>query len=400
MKPTFAMRLVVVSHVVHYRFEGRLFAYGPYAREIALWAELFAEIAIASPCRSERPPADALPLEAENISILPQVEAGGETFRAKLQLLAWLPVMIVRLVRAIAGADAIHVRCPGNLGLFGTVLAPLFGKPLIAKYAAQWSGSRGEGRLVRFQKWLLASSWWRGPVTVYGEWPDQPAHIVPFFTSLLSAEQMERARKSARRERSRTSWNVLYTGRLSQSKHVDAVLRALEAARRSGYPMTATIVGEGPERASLEALTEELRIQDAVEFTGGLAFEDVLERLERADILALVSETEGWPKAIAEAMAFGLIAIGSDRGFVPKMLAEGRGFVVPPGNSEELARCLVEIAQNPEHCDRMRRNAAGWAQQFSLEGLREAIRKLLLTSWKQSARPAPIVPIEEKREAL
>src|SRR6185312_7276238 len=133
MKPTIAMRLVVVSHVVHYRFEGRLFAYGPYAREIALWAELFEEIAIASPCRAERPPADALPLEANNISILPQVEAGGETLREKLQLLAWLPVMIVRLLRALAGADAIHVRCPGNLGLLGAVLAPLFGKQLIEK---------------------------------------------------------------------------------------------------------------------------------------------------------------------------------------------------------------------------------------------------------------------------
>jgi len=160
------------------------------------------------------------------------------------------------------------------------------------------------------------------------------------------------------------------------------------------------VVGEGPQRASLEALAEELRIEDAVEFTGGLAFEDVLERLERADILALVSETEGWPKAIAEGMAFGLIAIGSDRGFVPKMLAEGRGFVVPPGNSEELARCFLEIARNPEYCDRIRHAAADWAQQFSLEGLREAIRKLLLASWKTSAPAARIGPIEEKREAL
>jgi glycosyltransferase involved in cell wall biosynthesis len=400
MKPTFAMRLVVVSHVVHYRFEGRLFAYGPYAREIALWAGLFEEIAIASPCRTERPPADALPLEAGNISILPQVEAGGDTFAGKLQLLVRLPVMIVRLLKALAGADAIHVRCPGNLGLLGAVLAPLFGKPLIAKYAAQWSGARGEGRLVRLQKWLLASAWWRGPVTVYGEWPEQPAHVIPFFTSLLSAEQMERARASAVRERERMSWNVLYTGRLSQSKHVDTVLRALAAARQAGYPMTATVVGEGPERASLEALAEELNLQNAVEFTGGLAFDGVLERLERADILALVSETEGWPKSIAEAMAFGLIAIGSDRGFVPKMLADGRGLTLPPGDAEELTRCLLDIARNPERYDKMRGSAAEWAQQFSLEGLREAIRKLLLASWTCGAPVAGIGPIEEKREAL
>ena len=101
-RPLSEMRLVVVSHVVHYRFEGRLFAYGPYAREIELWAELFGEIAIASPCRSERPPGDFLAFEAENLSILPQIEAGGETLRAKLRLAAALPAMMLRLWRAIA----------------------------------------------------------------------------------------------------------------------------------------------------------------------------------------------------------------------------------------------------------------------------------------------------------
>jgi glycosyltransferase involved in cell wall biosynthesis len=211
---------------------------------------------------------------------------------------------------------------------------------------------------------------------------------------------MERARASAKRARGRMSWNVLYTGRLSQSKHVDTVLRALAAARQAGYPMTAAVVGEGPERPSLEALAEELHLKDAIEFTGGLAFEGVLERLERADILTLVSETEGWPKSIAEAMAFGLIAIGSDRGFVPKMLAEGRGLTVPPGDAEALTQCLLDIARNPERYDRMRRAAAEWAQQFSLEGLREAIRKLLLASWNCSAPAARMASIEEKREAL
>src|SRR5205807_1598271 len=94
IRPLGEMRLVVVSHVVHYRFEGRLFAYGPYAREILLWAELFGEIAIASPCREERPPADCLAFDTDNISIMPQKEAGGETLRAKLALLLALPAMI------------------------------------------------------------------------------------------------------------------------------------------------------------------------------------------------------------------------------------------------------------------------------------------------------------------
>src|SRR5207244_3894251 len=99
-------------------------------------------------------------------------------------------------------------------------------------------------------------------------------------------------------------------------KHVDAVLRAVAEVEQAGHPVTAAIVGEGSERAALEALARELGIESIVEFTGGLSFEDVLNRLERADVLTLVSETEGWPKSIAEGMAFGLVCVGSDCGFV------------------------------------------------------------------------------------
>lgn len=391
------MRLLIVSHVVHYRFEGRLFAYGPYAREIDLWADLFRELVIASPCREERPPGDCLEFTRRNISMAPQKQSGGETPGAKIALLATLPAMLAGLVRAMRNADAIHVRCPGNLGLLGVLLAPFFGKPLIAKYAAQWNPARNEPWSAKLQKTILRSRWWKGPVTVYGKWPHQPAHIVPFFTSLLTTEQMDLARAAAKRPRLAGPLSVLYTGRLSKAKHVDAVLRAVAATKNAGYQVTCTVIGEGPERRALESLSCDLGIAESVEFTGGIAFDEVVHRLARADILALVSETEGWPKSIAEGMAFGLLCIGSDCGFVPEMLADGRGLLVPPGDQAALAKLLLDVAQAPGKYDDARNRAAEWAQQYSLEGLREAIRKLLLTHWSDCAPlPTQAVTADEK----
>jgi glycosyltransferase involved in cell wall biosynthesis len=296
--------------------------------------------------------------------------------------------MVFGLARAMLRADAIHVRCPGNLGLLGVLLAPLFGRPLVAKYAAQWNAARNEPWSARLQKIVLRSRWWRGPVTVYGRWPNQPAHVIPFFTSLLTAEQMERARAAAQRPRSAGPLNVLYTGRLSKSKHVDIVLRAVAAVRNAGYPVACTVIGEGPERQALESLCADLKLDRSVEFTGGIAFEQVVGRLTSADVLVLVSETEGWPKSIAEGMAFGLLCVGSDCGFVPEMLAEGRGLLAPPGDEPALSKLLLEVAQAPEKYNDARRRAAEWAQHYSLEGLREAIRKLLLTHWSQPGTPA------------
>jgi len=379
------MRLLIVSHVIHYRHGGRLHAYGPYAREIDLWAELFPDVVIAAPCREEEPPGDCLPFERRNISIDPQIEAGGASLLAKVNLAASMPMMALGLARSMRRADAIHVRCPGNLGLVGAVLAPMFSRRIVAKYAAQWHGGR-VALSARLQRLILASAWWKGPVTVYGDWPGYRKHVVPFFTSLLTAGQLERARESALRERRPPALEVLFTGRLSRAKNVDVLLRAVAAVRQEGRQVSATVIGEGPERLPLETLAADLGIRPAVRFTGGLPFDDVIPYLEAADVLVLCSETEGWPKSIAEAMAFGLVAVGSNIGLVPQML-EGRGFTVPPRDPDALAAVLRTVAASPDRLEEMRRRAADWGQRYSLEGLRAAIADLLKDWWGASALP-------------
>jgi glycosyltransferase involved in cell wall biosynthesis len=233
---------------------------------------------------------------------------------------------------------------------------------------------------VRVQRAILRSRWWKGPVTVYGAWPGSPRHVIPFFTSLLTAEQLERARMAARRERRGPGLRVLYTGRLSKSKNVDVLLRAAARAREAGQDVAVTVVGEGPERGALEALAGRLGMAAHTEFTGGLPFDGVLGQLEAADALVLASETEGWPKSIAEGMTFGLACIGSNIGIVPQMLGEGRGLTVPPRDEEALTAALMKIGASPDRLEPMRRSAAEWGQRYSLEGLKEALR-VLLTEW-------------------
>jgi glycosyltransferase involved in cell wall biosynthesis len=376
------MRLLIVSSIIHYRYEGHNYAYGPYAREIDLWAALFSEVAVAAPCRDEPPPGDCLPLSRPNITLLPQKEVGGETLLAKLLQILALPTLISGLVQAMRGMDAIHVRCPGNLGLLGVVIGPLLFRYRIAKFAGQWCGYPGEPRTVWVQRLLLRSPWWRGPVTVYGRWPGQPNHVIPFFTSIMTADQMARARRAADRERLNGVPQLLYVGRLSQDKNVDVLLAAIAQLKSQGIRLRCAIVGDGPERQALAGQLVELNLQNDVELAGSVSFEQVLTFYEQADILVLASESEGWPKAIAEAMAFGVVCIGSDRGLIPEMLGEGRGLIVPPGDVDRLAAALNGIITNPRTYQSMRLRAAAWAQQYSLDGLGESLRNLLCLHWK------------------
>jgi glycosyltransferase involved in cell wall biosynthesis len=145
-------------------------------------------------------------------------------------------------------------------------------------------------------------------------------------------------------------------------------------------------------REALEAQVESLGLGDAVQFTGGVDFERVLASYEESDVLVLASDNEGWPKALAEAMAFGLVCVGSDRGLMPQMLAEGRGIVVAPGDATALASALRRVSGSPEACREMSARAATWAQSYSLEGLREALRELFKTHWN--------VPVKDTRQEL
>jgi glycosyltransferase involved in cell wall biosynthesis len=283
------------------------------------------------------------------------------------------------------------VRVPGNIGLIGTVLGPLFSRRLVAKYAAQWQPFPGEPASVKFQRWLLKSRWWRGPVTVYGEWPGQPKHIIPFFTSILADEQVARARVAVSKPRPAGPLRIVFVGRLSESKNVHVILKALGRMRDEGVAAVLRVVGHGPYLPALAKLTAELGIEDRVEFVGGLAHDRVLDVLEDSDVHVLVSECEGWPKATAEAMTFGLVSIGSDRGFVPTMLGDGRGLVVPVGDDAALARELMNVARTPERYEAMREAAAQWGRQRSLEGLREAIRELLSRAWAVEIQEGPPV---------
>lgn len=378
-------RLLIVSHVAHYQWAGRLHAYTPYAVEIDVWAELFAEIVIAAPLREEEPPADCTSFTRGNVQVIPQLETGGTTFSAKVVQMACVPLHLVRLAKAMSQADALHVRCPGNLGLLGAALGPVFRKPRVAKYAGQWVGFPGEAWTVRLQRVLLRSRWWGAPVTVYGEWEGQPPHVIPFFTSVLSEAHMARARRAAAsRGQEDLLPRVLYVGRLSRQKNVAALLEALAQLSQRGIELPCTVVGDGPERAALQEHAVRLALQSRVHFTGALPYDAVLDHYEAAEILVLVSESEGWPKAVAEAMAFGLVCVASNRGLLPRMLENDRGLLVPPADPVALANALEELTASPRLRAERARRAADWSQRFSLAGLKGALSALLAEHWGEA----------------
>jgi glycosyltransferase involved in cell wall biosynthesis len=374
--------LLIVSHVTHYQHDHQVYAYGPYAREIDIWADLFPQVTIAAPLRMEKPPSDCLPFASVNIDMFPQLERGGDTWWEKMFQLISLPRMLLRLSSAMQNVDAIHVRCPGNLGLLGLILAPLFAPYRVAKYAGQWNGYPDEPLSNRLQRLILASTWWKSPVLVYGHWPNQPKIIKPFFTSMMSDPQVHQALAIARtKAQAHSPVRLLFSGRLVPVKNVEVVIDAVKLLDNHGLNVKLKIIGDGPSRQELEARVRLLSLEEKIDFEGSFPYEQSLRWNEWADCLLLPSKhSEGWPKVVAEAMCYGVVPIVVDHGQLIEMVKD-RGFLLANGTPHEFAEAIMQVVALGGEARKIRWQAAEWAGNYSLSSMRNELRSLLSHEW-------------------
>lgn len=109
------------------------------------------------------------------------------------------------------------------------------------------------------------------------------------------------------------------------------------------------IVGDGPERDTLEEHTRLLNLCDRVSFKGAIAPDHIQEVLADHDILILASHSEGRPNVVVEAMAAGRTVLASRLPGVEELIQHGHnGLLFEPGNSAEIAHAIAQILAKPE----------------------------------------------------
>jgi glycosyltransferase involved in cell wall biosynthesis len=147
----------------------------------------------------------------------------------------------------------------------------------------------------------------------------------------------------------------VFVGRLTEQKALPVALAAL--AEVEGARLI--LIGDGPERASLERLVLELRLGDRVRFLGSLPREDALRYLAGARAAVLSSAWENLPHAAVEALAVGTPVVSTSVGGVPEVVHDGEnGLLVPLNDVAALAGALRSVLVD----DALRARLASGAQ--------------------------------------
>lgn len=156
------------------------------------------------------------------------------------------------------------------------------------------------------------------------------------------------------RERKRgKEFSLVFVGLLYKIRHILPIIDAVEIASKEIPNLKCNIVGDGPRRKELEQLVASKGLGRFFVFAGTVPHEKLPELLSAANILiAPFSDMEGVRYQsnvkIFEYMAAGVPIIATDVGDIKRILGGGKaGYVVPPGNSEAIAKKVIYIYQNP-----------------------------------------------------
>ncbi|QYA24005.1 glycosyltransferase [Gramella sp. MT6] len=369
------MRFSIFTHAEHKCFRGRLYSYAPYVKEMNLWISHFDEICVLGPVSKKDPASIDSAYTHDNLRFKP---IPGLHFKNK-KLFSKSVLNSFRVIREIflemKKADHIHIRCPGNIGLLACLIQIFFSsKPKTIKYAGNWAPEAEQPRSYRFQKWLVSNTFLtrNAHVLVYGEWGNQSRNVIPFFTASYSEEEKIEIHKEFR-----SPFKFVFAGSLVEGKRPFFALDLIKALKNKGFDVELEMYGNGILKVSLEEYIDENKLEDIVTLHGNQPQETVKKAYLSVHFSILPSKSEGWPKAIAEAMYFGCVPIATEISCVPWMLGEGtRGILIKPDIESAVGR-IISMLKKPDLLQSMSEESKSWSQSYTLEGFDREIEKLL-----------------------
>jgi len=366
------MRFLVITFAPLLERDGIFYSYGPYVTEMNIWLKYSEEVAFCCPTKYSGGDLLLSSFDRQDIKVYPVPELMTKDILRPWKLIE----SIFQMRRGIRWADHIHLRCPGNIGLLGCLVQIFFPvKQKTAKYAGNWDWKSKQPWSYRMQQRILRNTFLTSNMTalVYGEWPDKTKNIKPFFTASYSEKERLPVHKTLLNE----GVKLAFVGTLTGNKNPLACSEVLLTLTKRGIRATLTYCGDGPERQNIEEFSDSHRLHDKMKILGNVDSETVKKVLQEAHFLIFLSRSEGWPKAVSEAMWWGCLPITTPVSCVPWILGNGSRGELVCGEISGITSLIESYIADQDSFNNKSCKAMDWSREYTTERFEKEIQKLL-----------------------
>ena len=363
---------------------------GGFPFQMAALSELFDSTQLLVPVSPQAPPRGEIPLRGHNLTIHPLSARRGAGLAAKIGFLPWLIWNSPTLLHALWTADAVHAPIPGDVGTAGMLGAWLLRKPLFVRHCGNWlkPATLAEKFWRRFMEAVAGG---RNVMLATGGAPAPPSarnpHIRWIFSTSLTRQELNRY-ATPRPFPPPGQARLILVARQDPHKGADTVIRSLPLLLPQFPGVSFEIVGDGSAIPELRQLAQQTGLAERVHFAGKLTHAEVMNRLQPAHLFVFpTTASEGFPKAVLEALATGLPVVATPVSVLPQLLGTGCGVLVAESTPDALADAIAKALASPAAYEGMSRQAIATASQYSLETWRQTIGALLTPAWAPLSSP-------------
>jgi hypothetical protein len=302
----------------------------------------------------------------------------------KLKFVLWFLQNSVTLVRELSRADAVHALVPGDIGTAGMALALALRKPLLVRHCGNWRvPSTLTERFVK--RFIETNAGGRNIMFATGGGPSPPSGknsaVRWIFSTSLSEEELKR--NAVRREPPASGRaRLAIVCRQEEAKGTGVVIESLPLLLQEFPEATLDVVGDGSALGAFQQQAERLRVSERVVFHGKVDHATVIRLLQQADVFCYpTTSSEGFPKAVLEALSCGLPVITTPVSVLPSLIGDTCGLLIDEATPAALAAAIRALLCDPVRYRALSNQALQRASEYSLEKWRDSLGEVLRTIW-------------------
>lgn len=336
------MKLAIISHTEHYyNSDGQLVGWGSTINEINHLLSVFDEIFHCAPLYDDEAPKSSLPYtKTDRIKFVPLKPYGGDRVWDKLSVLTTAPYNIRNVNNTLKIVDYFQFRAPTGMGVYMIPYLKLFAqKPGWFKYAGNWMPDNAPLG-YRIQKKYL-TQFGGNKVTINGAWKNQHAQCLSFENPCLETSDLLRGKKALEEKDFSGKLNFVFVGRLEDAKGVHRILNSFKELQSERVGIV-HLIGDGDKRHHY--MKEAKKLDYKLVFHGFLPRSEIFDIMAQSHVFLLPSDSEGFPKVLAEAANFGCVPIVSNISCLADYVEDGKsGYLVQNEKGRHLQEAIESV---------------------------------------------------------